>query len=235
MLFHFHETRDLSFSIRTSASDSSPMTSRALLIISVLTVVAAVLISTYYRGYADKKSFLLFERNANRSLCSLCLGNDSFCDRLDFQLDHRRYLGQYSSFLYVILSVMMRLFNSLTNQQTDQIFFGTLRLNNGSIVRAVAKSPGHFYSELFEQTVDRFVDIDKSIDDYQWSLLPFSADRRNLIICSKCNSKSNSLLRRFLSSVVKSDVRNNLQPWVEAWTAAHLSVELLVLKVSNYL
>lgn len=211
------------------------MTSRSLLIISVLTMVTAVLISSYYQGYANNKSLLMFKRNANRSLCSLCLGNDTSCDRLEFQLDYKRYLDQYSSFLYVILSVMMRLFNHLTNQLNDQVFFGTLRLDNGSVVRAVAKSPGYFYSELFEQTVDRFVDVDKPISDDQWLLLPFSPDRRNLIICSKCNIKSNSLLHQFLSSVVKSDVRNNLQLWLEAWTATHLSVELLILKVSNYL
>lgn len=209
------------------------MTSRALLIISILTVFAAVLISSYYREASANKSLMMFKRNANRSLCSLCLGNDTICNRLDFQLDYKRYLGQYSSFLYVILSVMIRLYNILTNQQNDQIFFGTLRLDNGSVVRAVAKSPGYFYSEIFEHTVDKFVDINKPISDNQWSLLPLSLDMRNLVICSKCNIKSNSLLHQFLSSVVKSDVRNNLQPWLEAWTAAHLSVELLILKVSN--
>lgn len=211
------------------------MISSALPIISVLTVVSAVLITSYYGGYADKKSLMMFDRNANRSMCSVCLGNDSFCNRLDFQLDYKRHLGQYSSCLYVMLSVMVRLFNLLTNQQNDQVFFGNLLLDNGSIVHAVAKSPGYFYSEMFEQTVDRSVDINKMIIEDQWLLLPFSVDRHNLVICSKCNIKSNSLLRRFFSSVVKSDVRNNLQPLVEAWTAAHLSVELLVLKVSNYL
>lgn len=212
------------------------MTSRALLLIYILTATAAVLISSYYREYSEKKSLQLFKRNANCSLCSLCLGNDSFCDSLDFQLDYKWYLSQHSSYLYLIIALMMRLFNLLIDRQNDQVFFGTLRLDNGSFVPAVAKSPGYFNSEMFEQTVNRSIDISTIITDDQWQLLPFSMDRRSLVVCSKYDINSTLLLRRFFSSVVNNDIRNNLQPWVEAWTAAHLSVELLILKVSsNYL
>lgn len=178
----------------------------------------------------------MFERNTNPSSCSLCLGNDSFCNTLNFQLDHTRHLRQHSSYLFIFLSVMMLLYNFLTNQQNDQIFFGTLQLFNDTVVHAVAKSPGHYYSEMFEQMVNNSIDIDTIIINDQWPLLPLSTDyKRSLIICSKYDIQTNSIPHKFLSSVVDINNRNNLQLWIEAWTAAHLSVELLVLKVSDSL
>lgn len=210
------------------------MISRVMVIISCVLLVSAILFVSLQKS-ADKNLIQSFEHTVNRSLCVLCLGTDTSCDTLKFQLDFKRHteLSQHPNVFYLVLSTMAGLFSFWTSQQSDKnTFFGTLKLNNDTVVSAVAKGPGHYNSEKFEQIVfDISLDNLTTISNNLWTLLPFSADIRNLVLCSNDGTESNDLHYNFFNSVVKNS--NNSQLWREAWTAANLSPELLVLKVSR--
>lgn len=212
------------------------MTSKTVLITSILAIVVALL-SVFHRKNAEENLLALFERNIDRSLCVLCLGNDSSCNTLDFQLDYKRHaeLGQqHSNCLLLLLLALIRLINTWTNQQNDKIFFGTLKLNNNTAVPAVAKSPGRYYSEMFEQMAANVtVDARTTIANNAWILLPYTVNSRNLVVCSTDGTESNYLHYDFFKSAVNVKNNNNSRLWMEAWIAAHLSVELLILKVSK--
>jgi len=210
------------------------MTSKVMVIVSCVLLAGAILFVSLQKS-ADKNLLQSFEHNVNRSLCVLCLGNDISCGTLNFQLDFKRHTdpGQHPNVFYLVLSTMAVLFSFWTSQLSDKdTFFGTLKLNNDTVVSAVAKGPGHYNSKMFEQIV---VDISlgnlTTIPNNSWTLLPFSADIRNLVLCSNDGTEPNDLHYNFFNTVVKSS--NNSQLWREAWTAAHLSPELLVLKVSR--
>lgn len=210
------------------------MVLKALLtVISVAGMIATLLIP-YYRRSADNVLFQSYERNVNGSMCTLCLGNDSSCSTLDFQLDYKLHadLGLHSNYLSKFILIMIRLMNVWTNHRNDRIFFGTLKLDNQTEVRAVAKGPGQYYSEIFEQAVYNFSDVDTIISNNKWTLIPLNEDKQNLDICSKDDTKSYLLLQNFFDSVISVKTLNSSQSFLEIWTAAHLSVELLVLKVS---
>lgn len=210
------------------------------MIASVLAIVVALL-AVFRRKNAEENLLVLFERNIDRSLCVLCLGNDSSCNTLHFQLDYERHaeLGpQHSSCLLLFLVAFVRLFNAWTNQQSDRIFFGTLRLNNNTAVPAVAKSPGRYYSEMFERLAANVsADARTTIPDNVWILLPYTVNSRNLVVCSTDSAESNHLHYDFFESAMNvknnNNNNNNSRLWMEAWIAAHLSVELLILKVSG--
>lgn len=209
------------------------MTSKTVLITSILAIVIALL-SVFHQKNAEENLLLLFERNIDGSLCVLCLGNDSSCNTLDFQLDYKRHaeLGQqHSNCLLLFILVLIRLFNAWTNQQNDKIFFGTLKLNNNTAVSAVAKSPGRYYSEMFEQMAANITRT--TIPNNVWILLPYTVNSRNLVVCSTDSTESNYLHYDFFKSAMNVKNNNNSRLWMEAWIAAHLSVELLVLKVSS--
>lgn len=212
------------------------MTSKAVLIASILALVIALLLA-FHQQNAEENLLSLFERNSDRSLCVLCLGNDSSCNTLDFQLDYKRHaeLGrQHSNCLCAFLLALIRLFNFWTNQQNDKIFFGTLKLNNNTAVSAVAKSPGRYYSEMFEQMAANIThDTRTMIPNNAWILLPYTVNSRNLVVCSNNSNKSNYLHYDFFKLAMNVKNNSNSRLWMEAWIAAHLSVELLILKVSN--
>ncbi|XP_026818686.1 uncharacterized protein LOC113557394 isoform X2 [Rhopalosiphum maidis] len=196
--------------------------------------VAVVLVAFYIndRNSANIKLLELYEHNINISFGPLNLGNDSSCNALDFQLNYKKHadlgilFSNYASYIS-----MVSLFKLWTSQRNDKIFFGTLKLNDKT-VNAVAKGPGRNFFEMFEQTVNIATDIDTIITYGQWTLLPLSGDSRSLEICSK-NIKlfQNSLLYSFFNSVISDDSDNKSHSLIEAWIAAHVSVELLVLKV----
>lgn len=208
------------------------MHSKAMFIVSCLLLAGAILLVSLQRS-AEKHLLLLFEHKVNRSLCELCLGNDSLCDTLSFQLDFKRHseLGRQSNVFHLFVFAIAGFLWS--NQQMDKnIFFGTLKLNHNTVVSAVAKGPGSYYYELFEQTVgDISVYSLTTISNYSCTLMSFSADIRNLVLCSNDGAESNYLHYNFFNSIVNNS--NNSQIWREMWTAAHLSAELLVLKVSR--
>lgn len=213
------------------------MVSKALSIVISVTVMITASLIPYYLKSADKVLFESFERNFNRSMCILCLGNDTSCATLDFQLDYKLHadVGHHSNYLHKLILIMIRLMNVWINRQNDRLFFGTLKLNNQTVVRAVAKSPGKYYFEAFEQAVNNFSDIDTIIRNNKWNLIPFSEDIQSLDVCSKDNTESYLLLQKFFNSVDSVKNTNSSQSLLEVWTAAHLSVELLVLKVSKLL
>lgn len=202
----------------------------------ILAICAALLI-VYYRLDEKSKSLQLFEYNVNCSMCVLCLGNDSFCKTLDFQMDYERYpdIIEHSDYLSKLMFLLIRFFNRYTRQQNDKIFFGFLKLNNDTVKSVVAKSPGHYYSKMFEQKVDTSADLDTIVTTRQWTLLPFSEESRILVICSQNDTQQYSLLDNLFSSAVDIKNSNNSRLMKEAWVAAHLSVELLILKVSKSL
>lgn len=209
------------------------MAFRVLVIVSILVAISSLLIAFHHK-IAEKKIFRLYELNVNRSLCVLCLGNDS-CDTINFQLDYQFHadLSHYSNYLIVFI---VRLFNIWTNQN-DKLFFGTLKLNDKTVVRAVAKSPGHYYSKMFDKIAKIPINLDKPMTYNQLTLLPFKMDNslntHSLVMCSSNNSKSHSMLHNFFYSTVNIENINNSHSWLETWTAAHLSPELLILKVSQ--
>lgn len=211
------------------------MTLRTLSTIFLTVLVTAILINHYERC-TENKLLQLFKRNVNYSLCALCLGNGSFCNSLNFQLNYKRHadVSQYSNLLKFIV-VFIRIYNYWTNQLNDKIFFGTFVLQNGTGVRAVAKSPGYYYCEMFEQIVnistDRLIDTDTMITNDEWGFLLQSVNKRNLTICSKYDE--NLSLHNFFNSVINAEDINNSQLQMEIWINAHLSVELLFLKVST--
>ncbi|KAL5238322.1 hypothetical protein ACI65C_005732 [Semiaphis heraclei] len=198
--------------------------------------VAVVLVAFYLndRNSTNYKLLESYEHNINITFGPLNLGNDSSCNALDFQLNYEKhedlgiFLSNYASYMS-----MVSLFKLWTSQRNDKIFFGTLKLNDKT-VSAVAKGPGHNCFEMFEQTVNIATDINKIITYGQWTLLPLSGDSRSLEICSK-NFKSfqNALLYSFFNSVINDNSDNKTHSLIEAWIAAHVSVELLVLKVLN--
>lgn len=200
----------------------------------ILAIFTAILI-VYHQFDEKNKSLNLFEHNVNRSKCVLCLGNDSFCKTLDFKLDYKRHPDtiKHSDYVSKLIFLMVRFFNLCTRQQNDKIFFGFLKLNNDTIKSVVAKSPGHYYSIMFEEKVNISTDIDRIVTNKQWTLLPFfSEEIRILVICSQNDTQPYSLLDNFFSSSIDIKTSNNSQLMKEAWVAAHLSVELLILKVS---
>lgn len=212
------------------------MTSKTFFVIgSFVTLIIAILLVSY-RINAEKKIIKLFERNVNRSLCTLCLGNTASCNTLDFKLDYKRHadLRQDSNYLFMFLIVIKRLFEYWTSRQNDKIFFGYIKLNN-IVVPTIAKSPGHYCSEHFERIVNITSGIDTITINNQWNLLPFSLDSRSLVLCSTDNTQSSSLLHNFFNSFrqYSYNTSNNFQSLVELWVSAHLNVELLVLKVSK--
>lgn len=209
------------------------MASKTLTIIFLVVLVTAILV-TFYRTSTENKLLRSFERNVNCSSCVLCLGNDTFCHALDFRLDYSRHsdISQHSDYVAIFLVVLVRMLNHLTNQLNDKIFFGTLKLENGTVVQAVAKSPGYYYSEKFERMVNISNDVNTTIALDQWNLFSLSADRRNLTICSNDDEKSFPSGSFFSHIIINAENINNSQSQMETWTAAHLSVELLYLKVS---
>lgn len=211
------------------------MSSKVLIISSFVTLIVAILLVSY-RINAEEKLLKLFERSSNRSLCALCLGNTYSCNTLDFKLDYKRHadLGQHSNYLFTFLLVIKRLFDYWTNRQNDNIFFGHIKLNN-VVVPAIAKSPGHYYFERLERIIKNTTDLDINIINNQYNLLPFDLGSRRLVLCSKYGPKSFSFDNFFNSFHQYGDDNNNnnFQSLVELWVSAHLSVELLVLKVSE--
>lgn len=207
----------------------------------ILTIFLAVLLIAilinYYQKSTESKLLQLFERNVNCSLCILCLGNDSFCNSLNFQIDYSRHadLSQCINYLSTFFVVLIRMYNYWTNQLNDKIFFGTLLLKNGTVVQAVAKSPGYYYCEMFERMVnisnDLIIDTNSMITNDQWNFLLISANKRNLTICSK--DHENLSLHSLFSLDISTNNLNNSQLQMEIWITAHLSVELLILKVSK--
>lgn len=207
---------------------------RSLWAVTFVITVVAVLI-TCYSIRVEKKLLRSYELNANQSLCTLCLGNDS-CDPVNFRLDYRRHvnLSHYSGCLFIPF-LIKHLFDLWANQN-DKIFFGTLKLNDNTTVQAVAKSAGHDYCEMFEERANASVDLETIVTEDRWDLIPlkgdYSVNGHSLVICSKYDAKSHLLLRNFISSTISVE-NNNSRSWLEAWAAAHLSVELLILKVSG--
>lgn len=210
------------------------MITRYLLVVSVVALFIAIKLASYQKN-AEQKLLQSFKHNINRSLCtfSLCLGNDTSCNMLDFQLDYVRHadMSLQPYYLSTFILTMKSWFDFWAGQQNKKIFFGTLKLENGTVSSAVAKTPSRYYSEVFERTVNISTSGTIVIND-QWNLLPDTDDVRRLIMCSKDNTRSHSLLHNFFNSINNN---SNYQSKVEIWTAAHLSVELLILKVSKLL
>ncbi|KAF0771838.1 UPF0672 protein [Aphis craccivora] len=201
---------------------------------TLIVYVAVVLVSFYIndRYRTNIKLLESYEHNINITFGPLNLGNDSSCNVLDFQLNYKKHadLGLLFSHYAGYMS-MVSLFKLWTSQQNDKIFFGTLKLNDKT-VSAVAKGPGRNSFDMFEQTVNIATDLNTIITYGQWNLLPLSGDSRSLEICSKdVKSFQNSLLYNFFNSVISDDSDNKSHSLIEAWIAAHVSVELLVLKV----
>lgn len=209
------------------------MTSKVLIVGSFITLITAVLVA-FYRINAEQNLLKLFERNVNRSLCVLCLGNTPSCHTFDFKLDYKRHadLGQHSNYLFMFIVVLKHLFDYWTNQQNDKIFFGHITLN-GVNAPAVAKSPGRYCCESFERIINITSDIDTVITNNQWNLLRFDSDSRSLVLCSRDDTKSFSLLHNLFNSIISDNNGNNFQSFVELWVSAHFNVELLILKVSD--
>lgn len=209
------------------------MISRYLVISIVALFIAIKFVSD--QKNAEKKLLHTFEHNINHSLCtlSLCLGIDTSCYMLDFRLDYKWHtnMGLQTDYLSTFILMMKTLFNFWAVQPNENIFFGTLKLENGTVIDTVAKSPSHHYSKIFEQMVNISI-IDTIVNNDQWYLLPYTEDVRRLILCSKDEKQSHSLLNRFFNSVSNN---SNYQSRIETWTAAHLSVELLVMKASKLL
>lgn len=197
--------------------------------------MTAILLESYRRS-AENKLLQPFELCVIQS-CKLCLGNDYGCDTLDFQLDYKRHKErhEFDDNVYQ-LNFITHFFHFLwTKHKNYKIVFGLLKLNN-TLAQAVAKSPGHKNYEMFEQMVANISnDVYLLITNKQQELLPLGTDTRNLAICAKDEIKRNDLLYNFFSSVINTKNSNSSQLWVEAWVAAHLSVELLILKVSRLL
>jgi len=203
-------------------------------ITTLILYVAVVLVAFYLndRNSSNIKLLESYEYNLNITFGPLNLGNDSSCNALDFQLNYKKhedlgiFLSNYASYMS-----MVSLFKLWTTQRNDKIFFGTIKLNDKT-VSAVAKGPGRNCFEMFEQTVNIATDINTIITDDQWTLLPLSGDSRSLEICSKdIRSFQNSLLSSFFNSVINENSDNKAHSLIEAWIAAHVSVEILVLKV----
>jgi len=203
-------------------------------ITSLIFYVAVVLIAFYLndRNNANIKLLEFYEYNVNITFGPLNLGNDSSCKALDFQLNYKKHADLGILFTnYASYMSMVSLFKLWTSQRNDKIFFGTLKLNDKT-VSAVAKGPGRHCFENFEQMVNIVTDIDKILTYGQWTLFPLSGDSRSLEICSKdIKLLQNSLLYNFFHSVISDDSDNKAHSLIEAWIAAHVSVELLVLKV----
>lgn len=203
-------------------------------ITTLIFYVAAVLLAFYLndQNSANIKLLESYEYNINITFGPLNLGNDSSCNALDFQLNYKKHADLGILFYnYASYMSMVSLFKLWTSQQNDKIFFGTLKLNDKT-VSAVAKGPGRNCFEMFEQTVNIASDIDTIITYGQWTLLPLSSDSRSLEICSKdIKSFQNSLLYSFFNSIISDDSDNKAHSLIEAWITAHVSVELLVLKV----
>ncbi|VVC44642.1 Protein kinase-like domain,FAM69, protein-kinase domain [Cinara cedri] len=208
------------------------MISRHLLVISIVALFIAIKFVSYHKN-AEKKLLHRFEHNINHSLCtlSLCLGLDTSCYMLDFRLDYKRHANMrlQTDYLSTFILMIKTLFNFWSVQPNENIFFGTLKLENGTVIDTVAKSPSHHYFEIFEQLVNISL-IDTIVNTNQWHLLPYTEEVRRLILCSKDEKQSHSLLHRFFNSVNNN---SNYQSRIETWTAAHLSVELLVMKILN--
>lgn len=210
------------------------MITRYLLVVSVVALFIAIKLA-FYQKNAEQKLLQSFKHNINRSLCtfSLCLGNDITCKMLDFRLDYARHadMNLQADYMSTFALTMKRWFDFWAGQQNEKIFFGTLKSENCTVSSAVAKIPSHYYSEVFERMVNISTTGTIVIND-QWSLLPDTDDVRRLIVCSKDNTRSHSLLHNFFNSINNN---SNYQSKVEIWTAAHLSVELLILKVCKLL
>lgn len=208
------------------------MITKYLLVISVVTLFITIKLASYQKN-AERNLLKTFEHNINRSLCTLCLGYDVSCNMLDFHLDYIRHtdMSLQADYLSTFTLVMKNLFKFWDSQQNKNIIFGTLKLENSTVLDSVAKIPSQYYSDVFERMVN-ISKIDTIVNNDQWNLLPYTDDIRRLNICSKDDIQSHSLLNNFFNLIIKN---SNYQSKIEIWIAAHLSVELLILKVSKLL
>lgn len=208
------------------------MTPTTLLFVAIVALVAVIL--AYQNSHHELQLVKLLVRQLNLTPCPLCLGKD-FCDDTQFfEIDYQRHasnIRREDGYLLSLFTSLAQCFEPWFSRN-DKIFFGNLKLQNGTVLSAVAKSAGYEHTEQFRRSVVDHINESSFIDQLHLELKAelSSSISHGLIVCSKTDGKSAVPFIDFLNSTIK---KTNTMSWLESWTAAHLSPDLLVLKVKN--